>query len=188
MHTRIAPARPPFPPAIRASLDKIMPPGVPPLTLFTTLARDERLFSKFFSGGLLDKGHLSLRQRELVILRVTALCHSEYEWSVHAALFAARVSFTEAQLYSLVHGNADDDCWDDSERLLIGMCDALQNTCTLTDTQWDQLRMHYSEEAMLELLMLAGFYRTVSYLTNAVQLPLEVFAKGFPGRTQEQGS
>jgi hypothetical protein len=28
--------------------------------------------------------------------------------------------------------------------------------------------------------MLAGFYRTVSYLTNTLRLPLETFAKRFP--------
>ena len=33
---------------------------------------------------------------------------------------------------------------------------------------------------MLELLLLAGFYRTVSYLTNALRLPLEPYAARFP--------
>ena len=65
-----------------------MPPAVPPLMLFTTLARDPRLFGKFFAAGLLDRGHLTLRQREIVIDRTTALCGSEYEWGVHVALFA----------------------------------------------------------------------------------------------------
>jgi hypothetical protein len=32
---------------------------------------------------------------------------------------------------------------------------------------------------MLELLMLAGFYRTISYLTNALRLPLEPGAARF---------
>ena len=35
---------------------------------------------------------------------------------------------------------------------------------------------------MLELLMLAGFYRTVSYLTNGLRLPLESAGVRFPGR------
>jgi hypothetical protein len=48
--------------------------GAPPLQLFTTLARDRRLFGKFFDAGLLDRGHLTLRQRELVIHRTTARC------------------------------------------------------------------------------------------------------------------
>jgi hypothetical protein len=53
-----------------------MPPGREPLVLFTTLARDERLFERFFAGGLLDQGQVTLRQREIVIDRTTALCRS----------------------------------------------------------------------------------------------------------------
>jgi hypothetical protein len=34
--------------------------------------------------------------------------------------------------------------------------------------------------AIVEVLMLAGFYRTVSYLTNVLRLPLENFAERFP--------
>jgi alkylhydroperoxidase family enzyme len=177
---RIAPAQPPFAPEVQAWLDRTMPPGQPPLVLFTTLARDTRLFNKFFSAGLLDRGHLSLRQREVVIHRTTARCGSQYEWGVHVAIFAARVKLTPEQLQATVHGDADAPCWSDEDRLLIRLCDALHDGCTLDDTLWQGLRVHFSEEAMLELLMLAGFYRTVSYLTNALRLPLESNAPKFP--------
>lgn len=188
MHARIPPATPPFSPAVQAALDQLMPPGVPPLVLFTCMARDERLFNKLFSSGLLDRGHLSLRQRELVIHRVTALCGSEYEWGVHAAFFADRVEFDEDQLYSLVHGQGSDSCWEKEERLLLEMCDALHDTCTLTAGQWAQLRGAYSEEQMLELLMLCGYYRSISYLTNALHLPPEDFARTFPPRETARNS
>ena len=180
--TRIAPASPPFPPEVQAALDRTMPPGMPPLVLFTTLARDPRLFGKFFAGGLLDRGHLTLRQRELVIHRTTALNRSEYEWGVHVALFAARVQLTPEQLHATVHGGPDDGCWSDEDRVLLRLCDALHATSTLDDTLWSALRERFSDEAMLELLLLAGFYRTVSYLTNALQLPLEANAARFPAR------
>jgi hypothetical protein len=42
------------------------------------------------------------------------------------------------------------------------------------------LRARFGVEAMIELLMLAGFYRTVSYLTNSLRLPLEANAARFP--------
>ncbi|HSW26126.1 MAG TPA: carboxymuconolactone decarboxylase family protein [Burkholderiaceae bacterium] len=180
--TRIAPAAPPFPPEVQAALDRTMPPGMPPLVLFTTLARDPRLFGKFFAGGLLDRGHLTLRQRELVIHRTTALNRSEYEWGVHAALFAARVQLTPEQLHATVHGSPDDGCWSDEDRVLLRLCDALHATSTLDDALWSALRERFSDQAMLELLLLAGFYRTVSYLTNALQLPLEANAARFPTR------
>ena len=180
MTARIAPAAPPFPADIQSWLDRTMPPGVPPLTLFTTLARDARLFGRFFAGGLLDRGHLTLRQRELVILRTTARCGSAYEWGVHATFFAERLGLGDVQLTALVHGSADDAGWAEDERALIRLCDALHTSCTVNEPLWAELRHHFSEEALLELLLLAGFYRTVSYLTNALALPPESFGKPFP--------
>src|SRR3954466_13633367 len=180
MQARIAPAEPPFTDEIQAWLDRTMPPGVPPLTLFTTLARDPRLFRKFFSGGLLDRGHLSLRQREIVIDRTTALCGSEYELGVHVAVFAAKAGLDDAQLASLAGGGPDDPCWTDDERVVIRLCDALHARCTIDDALWHQLERGFSHDAVLELLMLAGYYRTVSYLTNALRLPLEPDAARFP--------
>lgn len=180
MTARIAPAIAPFAPDIQAALDKIMPPGQPPLVLFTTLARDPRLFGKFFGGSLLDRGRLSLRQRELVIHRTTALCRSEYEWGVHAAAFAPRAGLDAAQLASTVHGGPDDACWSDDDRVLLRLCDALHRDCTVDDSLWQALHARFGDEAVLELLLVAGFYRTVSYLTNALQLPLEQAALRFP--------
>ena len=170
----------PFSSEVQRAIEQTMPAGVAPLTLFTTLARDERLFKKIFAGGLIDRGHLTLRQREIVIDRTTALCRSEYEWGVHVTFFATRVGLTDVHLRSLAHGDATDDCWDDGERVLIRMCDELHRTCSLSDGLWTELRREFTEEAMLELLMLAGYYRTISYLTNALELPLESFGARFP--------
>ncbi|WP_254610396.1 carboxymuconolactone decarboxylase family protein [Burkholderia aenigmatica] len=179
MTQRIACAVPPFAPDIAASLDRIMR-GRPPLRLFTTLARDARLFTKFFAAGLLDKGHLDIRQREIVIDRTTALCRSEYEWGVHVSVFSAAAGLTGEQLRSLARGGAEDACWSEADRLLIRLCDALHRHCDIDDDLWRALRPHFSDEALLELLMLAGFYRTVSYLTNGLRLPPEAGAARFP--------
>ena len=180
MSARLAPLDPPFAPDLQAFLDRIMPPGVPPLVLFTTLARDARLFERFRGGGLLDKGHLTLRQREIVIGRVTAQSRSEYEWGVHTAFFAERVGLDDAMQRSLVLGSGDDRCWSSAERALIRACDELHATADLSDEAWGDLRRHVAEMAVVEIVMLAGFYRTVSYLTNSLRLPLETFAKRFP--------
>ncbi|VWB84880.1 carboxymuconolactone decarboxylase [Burkholderia lata] len=179
MTQRIACAVPPFAPDIAASLDRIMR-GRPPLRLFTTLARDARLFTKFFAAGLLDKGHLDIRQREIVIDRTTALCRSEYEWGVHISVFSTAAGLNSEQIRSLARGSADDACWSDEDRLLIRLCDTLHQQCDIDDDLWQALRPHFSDEALLELLMLAGFYRTVSYLANGLRLPPEPGAARFP--------
>lgn len=180
MISRISAANPPFPPKIQAALESVMPPGMAPLTLFTTLARDERLFRKFFQGSLLDHGHLTMRQREIVIDRTTARCGSEYEWGIHITLFGARANLTEEQVRSLAVGFPSDLCWGEEERVLIQLCDELHEQVGVTDETWRRLRERFDDEAILELLMLAGFYRTVSYLTNVLQLPLEPHVRRFP--------
>lgn len=175
---RIAPAQPPLPTDIQQAIDAIMR-GNPPLVLFTTLARDRRLFFKFFNSGLLDRGHLTIRQREIVIDRITAACGAEYEWGVHVSTFAAKAGLNEEQIESLTSAGPDDACWDDADRVLIRLCDSLQSNCTVDDELWAQLSAHHSDEAILELLLLAGTYRTVSYLVNSLRLPLEEGARTF---------
>ncbi len=187
MNARIAPLAPPYAPELQAWFDEIMR-GKPPLTLFTVMARDARLLGKFKAASLLDRGHLSLRQREIVIDRTTALCRSEYEWGVHVATFGAKAGLDAAQVDSLVNGSADDACWPDQDRVLLRMCDALHAECMLDDALWQELRRQFSEEAVLELLLLAGFYRTVSYLTNALRLPLETQAARFPPGARNRGT
>jgi len=179
MSPRISPAPRPFSEAIQRRLEKIMGPGHEPLVLFTTLARDERLFERFMGGGLLDRGHLTLRQREIVIDRVTANCRSEYEWGVHVAMFAEKAKLTPEQIVSIQRRGAQDDCWEPSDALLIRLCDALQANSDVDDVLWEALAAYFDSEAMLELLLLAGFYRTVSYLTNPLRLPLEPWAARF---------
>jgi alkylhydroperoxidase family enzyme len=182
MTARLSPLAPPYPPELTAWFDSAMR-GKPPLRLFTTLARDPRLFDKFRASSLLDRGHLNLRQRELVINRTTALCGCEYEWGVHISAFAVKAGFSEAQMRSFVRGSPFDACWNEEERDLLLFCDALHGACDVDDGLWHALRARHSEESLLELLMLAGFYRTVSYLANALRLPLESGARRFPKDT-----
>jgi hypothetical protein len=166
---------------VQAEMDRLTPPGKEPLSLFTMMAKDQRLFQRLIGGSLLDKGNLTLRQREIVIDRITALGGCEYEWGVHVTLFGARVGLTDEQVYSLVHGSADDDCWSDElERILIRICDELHASSTLPADVWARVAEALPEPAILEVLMLAGFYRTITYLANATELPLERFAARFP--------
>ena len=181
MSIRIEPAVAPFAPAVATVLERAMPPGMPPLTLFTVLARDERLFGKFAAGSLLDRGNLPLRDREIVIHRTTARCGCEYEFGIHVTLFAARAKFDEADVAALAAEDPAAGAWAPHERDLIALCDGLHAACDVDDALWTRLREHYSVEALLEAFMLAGFYRTVAYVAKGARLPLESFAARFPG-------
>ena len=180
MTTRIEPVQPPYPPELQKVFDSIMPPGVPPLALFTTLARVPRIWDRFRAGSLLDRDPVSLRHREIVIDRTCARCGCSYEWGVHVALFAQRIALTPEQLRATVHGDAHDPVWSDEERLLIRMVDELHDSAVLTDELWDALAAAFSVEQILELIALVGFYHTVSFFANGLKLPAESRGAAFP--------
>ena len=177
---RIAPAEAPYPPDIATELERIMPKGMEPLILFRTMARSPRVFSKMFAGGLLDKGSLSLRQREIVIDRTTARLGCEYEWGVHVALFADRVALDTDQIAALVHGPADADCWTRDEQALLASVDDLIDHHTIAATTWTGLAAHFDETQILEAIALVGYYHTISFLCRGLDLPLESYAARFP--------
>src|SRR5260370_40435429 len=141
---RVEAVRPPYPSELRAVFDRIMPPGVPPLLLFTTLARVPRIYDRFRAGSLLDRGPVSMRHREIVIDRTCARCGCAYEWGVHIAFFAERVALTPAQVRATVHGGLDDSAWAGEDRLLIRLVDELHDSAGLFTERWAALAGGFS--------------------------------------------
>jgi len=178
--SRIAPLAPPYAAEIQEQFDKVMPPGKPPLVLFRTIATSLRAWGKLRGGSMLDRGPLSLREREIVIDRTTALNGCEYEWGVHVAIFAQAAHLTEAQVRATVREGADAPCWSAAEQALIAAVDALHARATLTDDEFQTLSSHYEDAKILEIILLCGRYRAVSYLANGLRLPLEDNAARFP--------
>jgi len=176
---RIAPLEPPYAADVQASFDAIMQ-GAPPLVLFRTLATSERAWKKFRGGSLLDRGPLSLRDRELVIDRTSALADNECEWGVHITAFAAAAGLTPQEIAATVHGGSAAPVWSEAERALLAATEALHERATLSDAEFAALRAHYDEAQVLEVLLLCGFYRTVAYVCRGLDLPLEAGAARFP--------
>ncbi|MBL8772509.1 MAG: carboxymuconolactone decarboxylase family protein [Phenylobacterium sp.] len=178
---RIAPLEPPYPEPVRQGFDAIMR-GAPPLLLFRTLATSERAWRKFRAGSLLDPGPLSLRERELVIDRTTALARCEYEWGVHVQIFARAAGLSPQEVDATATVGSDALSWTPAERALLQAVEALHERATLSDAEFGALRAHYDEAAILEVLLLCGFYRTVAYVANGLDLSLEPDAARFPAR------
>ncbi len=179
---RVDPVSPPYSPELQAVFDRIMPSGVPPLTLFTTLARVPRVYDRFRAASLLDRGPVSMRHREIVIDRTCARCGCAYEWGVHVAFFSRRVELTPEQVRATVLGGADDPAWVDEERLLIQLVDELHDSAGISDELWTSLLAPFSVDQILELIALVGFYHTVSFFANGLRLPPESYGAPFPER------
>lgn len=177
---RLAPLEPPYAPETAAELERMMPPGVPPLRLFRTLAHNPRVLAKIRSGNLLDRGSIERREREIVILRTTARCGAAYEWGVHVAFFAAKVGLTDEQVRATACGATDDPAWSPRDRLLLRLVDELRDTATVSDALWRELAATWSPEQLVELVVLTGFYYTISFALNAFAVEQEDGAPRFP--------
>ncbi|MBX3504693.1 MAG: carboxymuconolactone decarboxylase family protein [Parvibaculum sp.] len=182
MVARIEPAARPYAEDMEKTLEKLMPPGVEPLVLFRTLARNPRVFRRFMAGGLLDKGTIGMREREIAIDRACARCGGEYEWGVHMALFAERVGFGADEIAATVAPGAEAGCWSPRERLIVRLVDQLHDTNNVDDELWAALRAEFKDEQIIELVVLTGLYHMVSFTVNALRLPMEDYAPRFPAQ------
>jgi alkylhydroperoxidase family enzyme len=173
---RIAPLEPPYPAGVQADFDRLMR-GAPPLALFRTVARNPRVLARMMAGGLLDRGSIDLRLRELMILRTTALCGAEYEWGVHVAAFGAKAGWRTEELSRTVHGGAG---WSAEEALVVRLAESLHRSADVGDELWAALAARFGADQLIELVMLAGLYHAVSFMVNAMRVAHEPEAPRFP--------
>ena len=181
---RIAPLEPPYSPDVEEMLRKWMPPdtGLEPLGLFRTLAVHESLAARMrpLGAGILGHGVLDPRDRELMIHRTCARCGAEYEWGVHAAFFGEAVGLGDRQLAATVTAPANDPVWSDRERVVISLADELHDTAEVSDATYGNLERHFTAAQILELVVAAGWYHTISFVIGAARVPLEPWAARFP--------
>ncbi|SOC24732.1 alkylhydroperoxidase family enzyme [Alloalcanivorax xenomutans] len=175
---------PPFDAKTQAILDKHYPQrDGEVLSLFRVFARSPRLLRKLGAAGLLDEDSpLSLRDREIVILRTTAHHGCEYEWGVHAKVFAKVAGFSEEQLGATRVAPAEAGCWTATEQGLLRVVDELHQRGRLSEETLVYFSRHWETEQQLEILALCGFYSTVSFIANTAGLAPEPWAARFPGQ------
>jgi hypothetical protein len=170
---RIEPLDPPYSEDEAAALAMLGPP----IQLFRVLARRPDLAHAVAGWGryyLSRRSALTLRQRELVIDRTTALCGADYEWGVHVAVFAGKAGLDAAQVSSLAGGTPGDECWPDpADRAVLRAVDELHDAFDLADDTWDGLAAVAGPDGALEAVLICGWYHAISFAVRALRLPAE---------------
>lgn len=182
MAPRIEPFATPYTDAVRKQLNTLMGGADrEPLHLFRTLVHNPGLADGFaaLGGHNLTRGLLPVRDRELMILRTTALCGCEYEWGVHARIFAKAAQLTPAELAATASEDAA-VAFDGTDRLVIEMAEQLHHTSTVAPSLMAAIQRIWTPAQVLELLEVAGFYHLVSFVANGADVALEAWAERFP--------
>lgn len=150
------------------------------LKLFRTFATSMRFLTKCVPNLLDKESPLSLRDREIVILRVTANRNCEYEWGVHVAIFSEAAKLTADQIRATRLGTAADDAWQQDDETLIEVVDALCSEGRLPAQVQETFQTHWDPAQQLEIMAICGAYQTISFVANVARLDGEEFAAKFP--------
>lgn len=151
-----------------------------PLNIFATLDLHPELHQKFmvFAGYLLNKGLVPAREREIVILRVGWNCRSIYEFGQHT-LIGLREGLTASEVAALTL-DIDAHRWSRDDQALIALADELCADDCVSEATWQRLAVRWSEQELMELLLVAGNYRLVSGFLNSVGVQRDAGVPGWP--------
>ena len=156
------------------------------IRLFRVFANSLRfLRGKGVLNFLDEDSPLSMKDRELVILRTTANNDCEYEWGIHVAIFAAAAGLSENQIAATRTSGPDADCWSRDDSVLIRAIDELCTCAKIQDRTYGQFRQLWNLEQQLEILALCGNYQTVSYVANTARISLEDMGARFPHESSQ---
>jgi alkylhydroperoxidase family enzyme len=151
------------------------------LNIFGALAHHPKLMKRFnlMGGFLLNKGLLPPRDREIVILRIGWRAGAVYEFGQHT-IIGRDCGLTDAEIAGLA-GAAHR--WSEADADLIALADELSADDVVSDRTWRSLAARWNEAELVELLIVAGFYRLVSGFLNSVGVPLDDGVPGWPAGT-----
>jgi alkylhydroperoxidase family enzyme len=121
---------------------------------------------------------LSLRDRELLILRTCWLTKNEYTWGNHVAA-AKRAGMTDDDLVRITQGPRAKG-WSDADATLLQAADALHAEQFIPDPIWKSLSSRYSQRELSDFLFIAGQYTFVAMWARNAGLAMEPGAPGFP--------
>jgi alkylhydroperoxidase family enzyme len=142
--------------------------GTNPPNVFTTLARNRRLFRRWmlFASALMPGGHLPRTDTELLILRTAHLCHCDYEWQHHVRL-GAEAGLAEAD-FARVRQGPDAAGWTPRQATLLRAADELHAARKVSDATWDRLATYLSDQDIIEFCLLVGHYEMLAMTLNTL--------------------
>lgn len=180
MKSTLKPLDPPYSKVIDSALKQYPQQDGYLLKLFRVFANSARfLAGKGVINFLDEQSPLTIRERELIILRVCANNNCEYEWGVHVSVFAEQAKLTQYQVEKTRDEIIGDDCWSDNDKLLLDVVDQLCAHGELLDNTLDSFGSRWTSEQQLEILALCGNYHTISFVANVSKVELEPFSKRF---------
>ncbi len=170
MRDALAALHPPAPRHPFPSRDPDRPKGLNALGMFAHHPALTLAFNTF-NGHILFATTLSMRQRELLVLRVAARRGSEYEWAQHVVL-GGDAGLTADEISAIAGGPAEHP-WSPLDAALLDAVDELLAEATIGDATWATLAAELDEQQLLDVVFTVGAYDLVAMAFRSFGVELD---------------
>ncbi len=143
------------------------------LNVLGTLAHHPRLTTAFhtFNGQVQFGTTLTLRQRELLILRVAVARDCEYEWAQHRVI-ALDIGLTGDEVDRVADG-PDARGWSPLDAALLRAVDELVADACITEPTWAVLSAELDAQQLMDVIFTVGSYETLAMFVRSVGMELD---------------
>jgi alkylhydroperoxidase family enzyme len=124
-----------------------------------------------FIGHLLFATTLTVRQRELLILRVAHLRDATYEWAQHVFL-AGEVGLSQEEI-GRVRAGPDADGWLPLERALVTAVDELVADARIGDATYAALSAELDTQQLMDVVFTVGAYELLAMAFRTFDIELD---------------
>lgn len=141
--------------------------------IYRTLMRHPKLVKRWtvFGNHVLFKSTLPARERELLILRVGALCDCGYEFNAHTAI-GKGAGLTDEEIERVKEGSGADG-WDEFDQGLLRAAEELHTDSFISDETWKVLAQKYNDQQLIDAVFTVGQYHLVSMALNSFGVQLD---------------
>jgi alkylhydroperoxidase family enzyme len=124
-----------------------------------------------FNNHVAVGSSISRRIRELLILRISWLRGSEYEFIQHVVL-GRRAGLSDAEIARVAAG-PDAAGWDPVDADLVRAVDELHEHACIQDATWARLAAHFDEKQMMDVIFAVGCYELLAMVFKSYGVELE---------------
>lgn len=149
----------------------------PPLNIYRMIAHGGNTATGFLALGsaILTKSDIDPTLRELVILRVGALCGSSYEVFQHRRV-AASVGVPAEKIEAVLADPktpVSPELFTELESVVLQFTDSVVREVKAPEHLFNQVAQRLPHQQLVELMMTIGFYMLVSRLLENLEVDLE---------------
>jgi alkylhydroperoxidase family enzyme len=156
--------------------------GRPIIPLYRTFARHTRMAGprQLQSGHINGKTTLSLREKDMTIVRISWLNGSDYPWAEHV-ISLRKEGVTDDEIKRL--SSPGSGGWSAKEGALVRAIDEIYADNRISDETWKSLRENYNDNQIFDLLVAATGYQMTSMVSNSFAVQLDTGMERMPGST-----